>query len=270
LDLIIRIAAAEGPLAAADSLLAGLRVDPANADHPGCSEIKIDIVAHADQWDLVVAGQFEVTCRLASIAAEVERLLLQDVVLATPHLLTLHAATLQRDGRTLLLTGPSGAGKTTLSLALAHAGWSFGSDEIVLIDRDLSLRPLPLPPCIKAPGFGMIESWFPELRSAPEHERYGRTVKYLPIKSTPLPASPGCVVFIRFDPGAPTEIEPVAPFSALERLLGQCVFVPPGFQHDDVEELLRWHGEQRYFDLTFSDCDSAVNLIDGLARVPVD
>jgi hypothetical protein len=270
LDLIIRIAAAEGPLAAADSLLAGLRVDPANADHPGCSEIKIDIVAHADQWDLVVAGQFEVTCRLASIAAEVERLLLQNVVLATPHLLTLHAATLQRDGRTLLLTGPSGAGKTALSLALAHAGWSFGSDEIVLIDRDLSLRPLPLPPCIKAPGFGMIESWFPELRSAPEHERYGRTVKYLPIKSTPLPASPGCVVFIRFDPGAPTEIEPVAPFSALERLLGQCVFVPPGFQHDDVEELLRWHGEQRYFDLTFSDCDSAVNLIDGLARVPVD
>jgi hypothetical protein len=257
-DRIVRVAAARDPLAAVDSLLAGLRVNPANGDRRGCSEIKIDIVAQGNRWDLVVDGQIEATCELASLAAEVERLLLQNVVPATPHLLTLHAAALQRDGRTLLLAGPSGAGKTTLSLALARAGWSFGSDEIVLVGRDFNLRPLPLPPCIKADAFGLIETWFPELRSSSEHERYGRIVKYLPIKSAPLPALPGSVVFIRFDPGGATEIQPVAQFSALERLLAQCVFVPHGFQHDDVEELLRWHGEQRYFDLAFSDCDTAV------------
>jgi len=268
-DRIARVTAAQGPRAAVDSLLAGLRVDPANGDRRGCSQIKIDIVAQGDRWDLVVDGRFEATCGSASIAAEVERLLLQNVVAATPHLLTLHAAALQRDGLTLLLAGPSGAGKTTLSLALARAGWSFGSDELVLIGRDFNPRPLPLPPCIKADAFGLIESWFPELRSSPEHERYGRIVKYLPIKSTPLPASPGCVVFIRFDPGGPTEIRPVAQFSALERLLAQCVFVPQGFEQDDVEELLRWHGEQRYFDLAFYDCDTAVaalNFIVGPRR----
>jgi hypothetical protein len=82
-------------------------------------------------------------------------------------------------------------------------------------------------------------------------------MRYLPITSTPLAASPACVVFVRFNAGGPTEIQPLAPFGALERLLAQCIFVPQGFQHDDVEHLLSWHARQRYFDLAFCDCDSA-------------
>jgi hypothetical protein len=68
-------------------------------------------------------------------------------------------------------------------------------------------------------------------------------------------------VFLRFDPGGPNEIRPVDQFVALERLLAQCVFVPPGFQHRDVEQLLLWHGEQSYFDLSFCDCDVAVAIL---------
>jgi hypothetical protein len=123
-DRIVRVTAAQCPLAAVDSLLWGLRIDPAKPNSSGCSEIGFHIVANGDEWDIAVDGQFETTCALASIAAEVERLLLQIVVPATPHLLTLHAAALQRGGRPLLLAGPSGAGKTTLSLALTRAGWA--------------------------------------------------------------------------------------------------------------------------------------------------
>ena len=208
-----------------------------------------------------MGGQLKATCETASIVAQVERLLIQTVVAATPHLLTLHAAALQRDGRPLLLTGPSGAGKTTLSLALARAGWSFGSDEIVLLGRNQDLRALPLPPCVKASSFPLIESWFPELRSALEHERYGHIVKYLPIRSMPLSGMRGSVVFLRFDPRGPNEVQPLDRFGALERLLAQCVFVPPEFQHDDVAQMLRWHSEQSYYGLSFCDCDAAVAIL---------
>jgi hypothetical protein len=109
-----------------------LRTDPADRKEWGCSDIEIDILPHGNRWDIVAGGQLEETCEARSIVAEVERLLIQRVVPATPHLLTLHAAALQRGGRAWLLTGLSGAGKTTLSLALSRAGWSFGSDEIVL------------------------------------------------------------------------------------------------------------------------------------------
>ena len=260
-EQILHLAAPPGPLAAVESLLGTLRTDPADRKECGCPDIEIDIVPHGDRWDIVVGGQLEATCEARFIVAEVERLLVQRVVPATPHLLTLHAAALQRGGRALLLTGLSGAGKTTLSLALDRAGWSFGSDEIVLLGRDQGLRALPLPPCVKADSFPLIESWFPELRSAPEHERYGHVVKYLPIRSTPISGTPGFVVFLRFDARGPNEIQPLDRFSALERLLAQCVFVPPGFQHDDVELLLRWHSEQSYFDLSFCDSDAAVAIL---------
>jgi hypothetical protein len=260
-EQILNLSAPPGPRAAIESLLAALRSDPAGRKEHGCPEIEIDIVAHGDRWDIVVGGQLEATCETASIVAQVERLLIQTVVAATPHLLTLHAAALQHDGRPLLLAGPSRAGKTTMSLALARAGWSFGSDEIVLLGRDHDLRALPLPPCVKASSFPLIESWFPELRSAPEHERYGYIVKYLPIRSMPLSGVPGSVVFLRFDPRGPNEIKPLERFGALERLLAQCVFVPPEFQHDDVAQLLRWHSEQSYYGLSFCDCDAAVAIL---------
>jgi hypothetical protein len=260
-EQVLHLSAPPGPLAAVESLLAPLRSDPAGQKQDGCPDIGIDIVARGDQWDIMVGGQLKATCESASIVARVERLLIQTVVAATPHLLTLHAAALQRDGGPLLLAGPSGAGKTTMSLALARAGWSFGSDEIVLLGRAQDLRALPLPPCVKASSFPLIESWFPELRSAPEHERYGHIVKYLPVKSMPLSGMRGSVVFVGFDPRDPNQIQPLDPFSALERLLAQCVFVPPEFQHDDVAQLLRWHSGQNYYDLSFCDCDAAVAIL---------
>jgi hypothetical protein len=260
----LHLVAPPGPLAAVESLLAALRTNTGRKELAR-ADIEIDIIANGNRWDIVVGGQLEATCEARSIAAEVERLLVQRVVPATPHLLTLHAAALQRDDRVWLLVGLSRAGKTTLSLALARAGWRFGSDEIVLLGRNQDLRALPLPPCIKADSFPLIESWFPQLRSAPEHERYGHIVKYLPMRSTPISGTPGFVVFLRFDARGPNEIQPLDRFSALERLLAQCVFVPPGFQHNDVEQLLQWHGEQNYYNLCFSDASAAVALLVSLA-----
>ena len=81
----------------------------------------------------------------------------------------------------------------------------------------------------------------------------------------PISGMPGFVVFLRFDARGPNEIQPLDRFSALERLLAQCVFVPPGFQHDDVELLLQWHGEQSYFNLCFCHSNAAVAILASLA-----
>ncbi|HRU07550.1 MAG TPA: hypothetical protein P5137_17440, partial [Candidatus Brocadiia bacterium] len=48
---------------------------------------------------------------------------------------TVHAGCVARDGRALLLLGESGAGKTTLSLALGRQGWAFMGDDIVLVEN---------------------------------------------------------------------------------------------------------------------------------------
>jgi HprK-related kinase A len=59
------------------------------------------------------------------------------------HLL-LHAASVERDGRALLMTGVSGAGKSTLAMLLGERGWRLMGDEFALLDlRDGSLHPFP-------------------------------------------------------------------------------------------------------------------------------
>lgn len=46
-----------------------------------------------------------------------------------------HAAALSRDGRTILLVGDKGAGKSTLSAGLVRSGWTLLSDDLSRIER---------------------------------------------------------------------------------------------------------------------------------------
>jgi hypothetical protein len=244
-------------------LIGNFALDPSKNAQPS---IQIDVVPRENAWDIVMDGHITIRCEMASVAAELEQILVQAIVPVTPHLMALHAAALQRDGRTVLLVGSSGVGKTTLSAALARAGWRFGCDEIVLLGRDLTLRALPLPPCIKADSFPLVETWFPELRAMPEHNRLGGTVKYLPIKSTPLEVGPIDVIFPHRSPDQDTKIQPLDCFAGLQRLLEQCIYIPSGLQAHDVERLLQWHADRRYFVLNFSDCSAAVTLLTDFNR----
>ena len=50
--------------------------------------------------------------------------------------LLLHAATVEKDGRALIMTGESGAGKSTLAALLGERGWRLMGDEFALLDMD--------------------------------------------------------------------------------------------------------------------------------------
>jgi hypothetical protein len=263
-EQLFRIAAPLDIHPAINSLLGNLRID-GSAHSFDAAPLEIDIIARDHMWEIAVNRRLEVACESALVVAELERILLQAVVPLTPHLLSLHAAALQHNGRTFLLAGPSGSGKTTLSVALARAGWRFASDELVLLGRDQKLRALPLPPCIKADSFALIETWFPELRSSLEHKRFGNTVKYLPLDTAPLSPAPTYVLFPRYQPNCPGEIRILESFTGLQRLLAQCVFVPPGFQHGDVTRLLQWHAGLSYLDLALGECNAVIPLLASVA-----
>lgn len=59
----------------------------------------------------------------------------EPIATSTP-LLTAHAAVVVRDGRGLVIPGPSGQGKTTLTVALLQQGWRYVTDEALALDWD--------------------------------------------------------------------------------------------------------------------------------------
>ncbi|MFH0351486.1 MAG: hypothetical protein ACHBMF_06110 [Chromatiales bacterium] len=67
-----------------------------------------------------------------------------------PDLFFVHAAVVERHGKAVILAAPSGTGKSTLTLALLHAGFRYLSDELAPLDLiTLQVTPYPHALCLK-------------------------------------------------------------------------------------------------------------------------
>ena len=80
----------------------------------------------------------------------------------------IHAATLERNGRALLMPAPPGSGKSTLCAGLVARGWRLLSDEFALVDPGTrQLTPLPRPVALKNGSIDVIRTWAPDLVFGP-------------------------------------------------------------------------------------------------------
>ncbi len=133
----------------------------------------------------------------------------------------LHAAALERDGRALVLAGPSGAGKTTLALALVARGWRIATEEMVLIDSSLAVRGLARPlhaPADSPQHRAMPATW--RTLDYPLRGSHVRGVVAQPIAAHriagPLPL--GALLRIDHAPDAAARLAPMPPARAIARL----------------------------------------------------
>lgn len=79
------------------------------------------------------------------------------MALGQKRFLLLHAASVEKDGRALLMTGHSGAGKSTLAALLGERGWRFMGDEFALLGLDDGqLHPFPRAVSLKNESVGLF------------------------------------------------------------------------------------------------------------------
>jgi HprK-related kinase A len=86
----------------------------------------------AIQGDYTLPEAAPLALRHGLLAAEMGMNL--QMALGQRRYLLLHAATVERDGKALILTGESGAGKSTLAALLGERGWRLMGDEFALVD----------------------------------------------------------------------------------------------------------------------------------------
>jgi len=73
--------------------------------------------------------------------------------------LLLHAATVEKDGRAIVMTGESGAGKSTLAALLGERGWRLMGDEFALLDLGTgTLLPFPRAISLKNGAIAVMEA----------------------------------------------------------------------------------------------------------------
>ena len=73
------------------------------------------------------------------------------------HLL-LHASSVEKDGRALVMTGESGSGKSTLAALLGERGWRLMGDEFALLDLEKgAILPFPRLVSLKNQAIGVVQ-----------------------------------------------------------------------------------------------------------------
>lgn len=119
----------------------------------------------------------------------------------------IHAASISKNGKGLLLCGDSGAGKSTLAYACARAGWIYTSDDTSYLINN-SEFPRVIGHCHRARFRPSARDLFPELRNCALTPRMeGKPsieipASELPIKRTATEAIISAVVYLKRSPEA--------------------------------------------------------------------
>ncbi|MFN3511762.1 MAG: hypothetical protein ACK41C_01845 [Phenylobacterium sp.] len=180
-----------------------------------------------------------------------------------------HAALLKAGERTLLLTGEPGAGKTTLTLALAAAGMTYGGDDIVRISPDGLARPAPFAAAVKAGAWPLLSGRLPQVDHAPTHRRAdGQEVRYVlpPTAAAFAPAAPDLVLVLRREAGAAPRLEPMHPLDALCVLLDSAFARRGAADPDGLTGFAQRLEHAACGTFVYSDLDAAVAAVEALAR----
>lgn len=151
-----------------------------------------------------------------------------------------HAATVEKSGRAVILPGNPGSGKSTLCAAMVCQGWRLLSDEMALISlNDGLLRPFPRPISLKNASIDIIRAYS---QSVVMGETVADTAKgtvahmrapQSSIDAGRTPARPHIIAFPAYKCGAPAHATPLSKGQALMRLIENCfnypVLGPKGF-----------------------------------------
>ena len=137
--------------------------------------------------------------------------------------LLLHAATVEKDGRALVMTGESGAGKSTLAALLGERGWRLMGDEFALLDMESGmLLPFPRAISLKNGAIAVMEAEVDPSRFGPRLDGTpkGAIRHLLPdaraLAAMDQPARAKLIVFPNF--GAQTAQREVLPSETFVRL----------------------------------------------------
>ncbi len=185
--------------------------------------------------------------------------------------LLLHAASVERDGRALLMTGHSGAGKSTLGALLGERGWRFMGDEFALLDlADGTLHPFPRAVSLKNESLGLFDGvdparFGPVLSGTPK----GRIRHLRPndeaVARMGEPARPVMILFPRFGRDLEPVVREVGAAEAFMRLTQASTnYVALGERGFDA--LTRFVGALPSRAIDYADTAQAEALVDTLWR----
>ncbi|MGB0712231.1 MAG: hypothetical protein ACPGUC_01605 [Gammaproteobacteria bacterium] len=252
-----------------------LEVDPLKGDQTPSEGLAVISVEQSDDGHRInvngiVLGQVP---SLSLIGPEVKYGFLLLCLHRFDYLANIHAGSLGCGDAGLLLPGPKGSGKTTLTQALAGAGYDYLSDEYAPLRRaDCRVQPVPIGLCVKDSGVATMTGLRADTSDHPVHLRQdGLNVRYLPPptqRAEPVARPLRHVIFPTYRPGHPARLEAISPLDGIARLVENIESMPRSLTLDEVSRLVATLEQVSFHTLQHDQLGEAVALIDGVTGGP--
>lgn len=184
--------------------------------------------------------------------------------------LIIHAAVIEKEGKSAVLPAPPGSGKSTLCAGLVVRGWRLLSDELGLYDMESGLiygmsRPINL----KNQSIDVIKQFAPAaVMTAPMPDTTKGTVALVrpPLASVLRagePVRPSWIVFPKYSPGVSSELAPHSRARAFMLIAEQS------FNYDiqgqrGFEAIGKLVDQSQCYQFTYSQLDDAERIFDAL------
>jgi hypothetical protein len=181
-----------------------------------------------------------------------------------------HACALVDGTRCIVMPAPSGGGKSTLATALAHAGWTVMSDDVVPVDRGTHAAvSVPIPFNLKPASLAVLSSFDSRIDRTPGFERGDGTIHCL-VPRTLREAPPAAsypvrlLVYPRYHPGARTTLRRLSQVESFQKLIRSDCMLPLPLEDDLVAELVAWMGGLPAYELVYGRLEDACTELAGI------
>lgn len=233
------------------------------ADQGACDN---DLVVEATMLDEQVLFRGEDSrisrCEVEALAPTIKAHLSERLIRSDRWVFSLHAATLVRNGAGLLLCGQPGAGKSTLTLQLVDAGFSYAGDDVALVGADGTICGIPFALTVKEGSWDLLSRLHGDRYDATHCRSDGVRVRYIPIPNAQNQCvSASWIVFLNRVASGPEELIAIDQLDAMKRLIENAFAADGRLSQAGFFALKRIVAGARSFQLTYCESVEARRLL---------
>lgn len=239
-----------------------------HVDKPGAETIvSIDFIKSGDLWEIKLNDTpSEMAIPEAQLATYLQEKMMTCTYQAQRYLISLHAASVEKNGKVIIMPAVAESGKTTLTATLLQHGFKLFSDESTSLDHDGYVHPLPFCMNIKEGSWHVLSETYPHLSERDIHSRFdGQNIRFLsPVNMHKGRQKASHIIFPKYTSDAKTSLTPISAKEALSKINEASYQVQHSMDEIKFKLILENLISLPKYSLIYSDLDEARDIIDGL------